>query len=658
MFKSSRRWSEPSTLTCSLVAALGIACSEDAGVRQPMNGGSGGSGSAPVNPIPTGAGNGPIGLPKGMVGGIPGQAPQRTCEVCEDFPATPIVVEGTPPSAPSMFGDAPSGAGPCIAEPADGSLFPYNWLRPRIRWVGSSSVYEVRVKTARQRNELVVYTSKTEYYIPSSIWAGDETTKSQGLARNNYEEDITVTVRGVGSGASSVKFKTAAIDATGSLVYWANVQSQTEDQPMAGDKAGWLMGFAVGDEGVVEALRVLDVKTPSRTYAAEQKPIACIGCHTSTPDGDAVSFTGFWPWNGALASVTQADRGGLPTYVTPSGLAAIQQMWLGAWTFSRGQWADGNRIAVASYGANALGWPDGDQNKTNGDNLLWMNLAAAEPAAVPTQAWELRQMWAPAATGKALGILKRNGDTRAALMPDFSSSGTQLIYTSSSTSLDGRIGELNDTDIYAVPFNAGAGGDAAPLPGASEKGTAEYYPNYSADDQFVAFNRIANVMGIRNPMNDGFVNHLYYRPESEIWITATAAEVTAAPGETSSGKAVRLRANDPDACGGKKSPGVLNSWAKFSPRVNTVSGKTYYWLIFSSTRDTPMDQRAKVTDPRYKPVETLYSRLYMAPFTVEGGKISTYPAIYLWNQEETSNNLTPAWDDFKIPEVPPPMKPR
>jgi hypothetical protein len=91
MFKSPRRWSEPSTLTCSLVAALGIACSEDAGVRQPMNGGSGGS--APVNPIPTGGGNGPIGLPKGMPGGIPGQAPQRTCEVCEDFPATPIVVE-------------------------------------------------------------------------------------------------------------------------------------------------------------------------------------------------------------------------------------------------------------------------------------------------------------------------------------------------------------------------------------------------------------------------------------------------------------------------------------------------------------------------------------------------------------------------------------
>ena len=44
--------------------------------------------------------------------------------------------------------------------------------------------------------------------------------------------------------------------------------------------------------------------------------------------------------------------------------------------------------------------------------------------------------------------------------------------------------------------------------------------------------------------------------------------------------------------------------------------------------------------------------------------IKTYPAIYLWNQNTvvdaagnptrlTTSNLTPAWDDFSIPEVPP-----
>lgn len=603
-------------------------------------------------------------IPPGQ--GEAGQPPPRLCDPCEDFPPAPILVEGAPTNAPALFGDPSNvntSAGPCIAEPPDGALLPWNWLRPRVRWTGNSDVYEVRIKTARQRNELVAYTTKSEYYVPGEIWSGDDKGGSQGLARNNYEEDIVVTVRGVGSGGgvpvgSSVTFRTAAIDAGGSMVYWANVQSQTSELPADGDKAGWLMGFSVGDEGVVEALRVLDVDMQSRTYAAQQKAVACIGCHTATPDGDAVTFTGFWPWNGAIAAVTEMERGQMPAYVTPSGLTALQQMWLGAWTFSRGQWRDGWRIAVASYGASTLGWPDGDQNKTNRDNLLWMNIAAADPAVVPTQDWEVRQNWAPAAQGKALGIINRSGDNRAALMPDFANAGTHIAYTSSASSLDGRIGEINDTDIWTVPFNDGAGGQATPLDGAAQTGVAEYYPNYSADDRFVAFNRIASVSSITRAGAQGFENHLYYRPESEIWVVPTVAEFSAAEGEVSAGKAIRLRANDPDRCGGKTSPGVLNSWAKFSPRVNEVQNKTYYWLIFSTTRDTPNDRRAAISDPRYAPVETLYSRLFMAAFTVEGGKVKTYPAVYLWNQDESSNNLTPAWDEFKIPEVPPPVIPR
>jgi hypothetical protein len=43
--------------------------------------------------------------------------------------------------------------------------------------------------------------------------------------------------------------------------------------------------------------------------------------------------------------------------------------------------------------------------------------------------------------------------------------------------------------------------------------------------------------------------------------------------------------------------------------------------------------------------------------------VTTYPAVYLWNQNTTvdangeghiepTSNLTPAWDDFSIPPVP------
>jgi hypothetical protein len=648
------------------VAACSASGSSPPPGAQPGSGGTGNTSSGVSGSSSTAARGGGIGV--GGTGGsisvepgvgTPGEEPPRLCEVCNDFPATPIVVDGTPANAASQFGTPGTAAGPCVAEPADGTLFPNNWLRPRIRWTGSSQVYEVRIHTARQANDLVVYTNRTEYYIPREIWSG-VAGGSQGLARNNFEEDIVVSVRGPNTAATSVTFRTSAIDAGGSMVYWASVKTQTSESPADGDAAGWLMGFSVGDESVVEALRVLDVQAQIRSYAAEPKRGACIGCHTSTPDGEAVSFTTFWPWSGSIAGITPENRGDIPAFVTPSGLTAVQQMWMGAWAYSPGQWTDTRKIGIASYGASDIGWPDGDMNMTNRDNILWMNLAATTPATVPTQAWEVKQTWTPAARDVALGIVERSGDTRAALMPDFSNSGTTIAYTSSSTSLDGRIGEINDTDVFTVPFNEGNGGPATALPGAAQRGTAEYYPNYSADDAFVAFNRIANVESIRDPSAQGFGNHLYYRPESEIWITPASASVSAGPGETSESGAIRLKANDADACNTLVASrrGALNSWAKFSPRASTNKNKTYYWLIFSSTRDTPESQRVSVSDPKYAPTETLYSRLFMAAFTVEGGQVTTYPAIYLWNQEETSNNLTPAWDEFKIPAVPLPPDPR
>ncbi len=38
---------------------------------------------------------------------------------------------------------------------------------------------------------------------------------------------------------------------------------------------------------------------------------------------------------------------------------------------------------------------------------------------------------------------------------------------------------------------------------------------------------------------------------------------------------------------------------------------------------------------------------------VKGGQITTYPALYLWNQPSDEANHTPAWDVFKIPQPPP-----
>lgn len=58
------------------------------------------------------------------------------------------------------------------------------------------------------------------------------------------------------------------------------------------------------------------------------------------------------------------------------------------------------------------------------------------------------------------------------------------------------------------------------------------------------------------------------------------------------------------------------------------------------------------------------SQLYLAAIVVDKmtGKITTYPAVYVWNQNRTPgamgngvgiqfSNLTPAWDPFKLPPL-------
>jgi hypothetical protein len=207
------------------------------------------------------------------------------------------------------------------------------------------------------------------------------------------------------------------------------------------------------------------------------------------------------------------------------------------------------------------------------------------------------------------------------MVPNWSHDGANIAYVSTYAGKDGRLG-AGSADIYKVPYNNKAGGTATPLPGASDPGYNEYYPSYSSDDAFIAFNRIASGQD------------MYYNPTSEVFVVPAAG-----------GTATRLAANDPPACSGIKSPGITNSWPKWSPEALTYQGKTYYWIIFSSTRDGYTIQK--------KPAGKA-SQLYITGIVVEGGKITTYPGVYLWNQPADTSNNTPAWDAFQIPPVPPP----
>ncbi len=572
---------------------------------------------------------------------------------CKDLPAAAILdASGTTPvpaNAATLFG-APTNmgtAGPCVFEPQlaqgsdPGTLFPANWLRPRFRFepLAGENLWEIRVHADAEANDLVVYTTATSYAMPKDIWLA--------LATNVHMAPITVTIRGLSTASpgtpSGTKgtFQIAPVYAGGTMVYWASTS------PAVGPDTSKLVGFRVGDESVIDALTIKQVQRQvinvdgsalrvSPDPGAIKDPpgaVQCIGCHTSTPDGKSVGFTDLWPWNGVVASIEGATVGQQPAYVTPGAATLINQPWLGMLTFSKAHWSDGAHMAVSMYTdrTSTTGFSLPPKN-TKPTTLAWFNLDT--PATIP---------WAPNAAGPtnaaiaasekmAWGRLALTGEAASAISPAFTHDGKSIFYTSADHEQDGRIGGNNtDVNIHSVPYNDGAGGTVTPLSGASQAGVAEYYPALSANDSLVAFNRVAKIDAA----------DMYYRPDGEINVIPAAG-----------GTATRLSANDPPACGKDKSPGVINSWPKWSPDVKSEGTKNFYWLIFSSARSYP----GQFMLPGGGAGDHHSSQLYMTGVVEDSvtHQIQTFDGAYLWNQGTTSTNLTPAWDEFEIPPVPPP----
>jgi hypothetical protein len=209
--------------------------------------------------------------------------------------------------------------------------------------------------------------------------------------------------------------------------------------------------------------------------------------------------------------------------------------------------------------------------------------------------------------GMAWDVLTRDGDSSEASGAQFSHDGTKLVYSSGSNINSGVT--LSDGTLRIVPWNARKGGTSLLVAGASDPNFNQFYPTFSPDDKWLAFNRLPHGSGS------------YNNSQSEVYVLPA-----------SGGTGTRLSANDPPMCSGKTSPGVTNSWPKWSPNVTTVGTRSYYWLTFSSTR-------GDMGNPQ----------LYVTPVVVEGGKVTTYPALYLWNQPANQSNHTPAWDNFQIP---------
>jgi hypothetical protein len=566
---------------CAPLAAitLGFACGS--ATEGDSRSGAGDAGStAPVGLV--GAGSGAAGADGGDSLAIAPSGPVT------DFPS-PILDGNAPPNAPSLFGPPSQGAasgGPCLVEPESDVLYPQNWVRPRFRWTAANgeTLFELRLHAANQLQDLVVYTTSTSWTMPRAAW--------DALRTHSPGVPMTVTIRGAQlAGAqlqgeatgSSGPIGIAPVRATGAIVYWTT----------SGGSA--LKGFSPGDEGVVPVL------VPSQVG---ESPTTCIGCHTSTPDGAYAAFsfmssqnTAWFP--NALARI-DADAGAVgapPSFLGAGAIAALARYDLGIGVFSPAHYQPGDRREVVTY----------DGSGGTSAALSWIDLEATDPSA-------------------ATGTVARAGDPRSAAAPTWSHDGATIAYVSTTHFCDGRVGRCGSqyaapddpgstADVYEVPYAGGAGGAASPLAGASDPGAQEYYPSFSPDDRWVAFDRAPNDV------------NMYDQPQAEVYVVPA-----------SGGSPVRIAANDPPACAGKTSPGLTNSWPKWGPGAATAGSSTYYWLVFSSTRSDGGNPQLYMTS------------IVAAP----DGSLATHGAVYLWNEPSSENNHTPAWDAFKVPPVPVP----
>ena len=629
--------------------------------------------------------------------------------MCLDFPAQPIMGDGVPANVADLFGapDNFTAGGLCALEPQlsagdkPGAMLPANWVRPRFRVMAPAGidVLEIRIHSPAEMHDLVAYTSykpaangaPPSWYIPKEIWAGTPNAMSPasgaGLANNAAGQPLTVTIRGINSTSPSKPvgvsgdFNIAPVVATGSMVFW------TVNSASVTPQSSKLLGFSVADEGVANALTLPDVKwageigedgsvlrgyydkTPLPGFVNGQ--VRCVGCHTSIPDGTGVVFTDDWPWSKAAASLTAGSVGAIPANIGAGAQALMKMPWWGQQSMSAAHWTAGDRILVTSYGATfksgaarTTAWQGlpsyGPDDKVKWHQLAWINMEATTPidvAVTSTPAYgtpiDMRNAAAMAAKGTAWGIIA-TGDTGVSdVSPNLSHKGDKIVYTTTDYSPDGHPDwESTTADIRVVDYNNKLGGTSQALMGASDPAALEYYPSFSGDDKLIAFTR-APAKSAAAP--DG----PYYNRFGQPMVVPAAG-----------GTAVPLAANDPVACAGDTvATGIINSWPKWSPDVFSVGGKSYYFLVFSSARKYS-DEFSKQFSLPTNPLASFQglnqsSQLYLAAVVVDdaSGAITTYPAVYIWNQNRTPgadgmssaglqySNLTPAWDPIKLPPL-------
>lgn len=590
----TKRQMHSGTYTLGLLASIAVAaafsgasCTDDPGST-----GKSSSSSSSASSSSGAAGMGGMGSSSSSSGqGGDGGVVIGNCP-CSDFPKDPIFLDGLAQDVKTAFDGAMPGTlgNICISEPASDAMVPRNWTPLFIEFspVIGQNVFEIKLEVDNQINPLFVYTTKYNFTMPPNMW--------KSLTVNSAGHDVKITIRsikyenGMITAGPNISDTTilhiAPIDAPGSVVYWAY-------EPVTKNTS--FRGFLVGDPTTTEVLNWQKMTYPTNAGGVKT---GCISCHTSSPDGELI----FYSSDDApdiyrsvdVRNVKEGNNSNKPSsmLVSDAAYALLGRHRQLAPILSKAHYSANDAVVLSHY------LIDGASKY----EIIWTDLHAAD-----ANGW---------------GVIKRNGDTRNPTSASWSHDGKDIAYVSSQNGAEGVIaatGADPTMDIYIVPYNDRMGGDAKPLPGASDPQKREFYPVYSPDDTFIAFNRSDTA-----PSS-------YDQATAEIFLIPRAGGVP-----------TRLKANDPQACTGLKSPGITNSWTRWAPQAPLFQGLRYYWLVYSSKRRVAAAFRPQL----------YISAIVTKPENGTETVVAEYPGVYVGSQSAAESNHTPVWDYFVVDQIP------
>jgi hypothetical protein len=213
-------------------------------------------------------------------------------------------------------------------------------------------------------------------------------------------------------------------------------------------------------------------------------------------------------------------------------------------------------------------------------------------------------------TGAGLATLDTGGK---ATMPDVSPDGKTLVFVRPLEHSHDWV--FSGGSIVTAPLN----GTSLGTPTVLVQGTAKennYYPAFSPDGRWIVFNRSSG--------------DSYSDDDATLYVVSAAG-----------GSPVELARTNSGA-------GLRNSWARWSPFVQTYNGRKLLWLTFSSTRDygTALVNSAQ-------PSESRTPQLWMAAFDTDWTASPSpdqsaapdpgFPAFWLPFQDITTNNHIAQW---------------